>query len=291
MFETNNKKSIEIYSCTGRTVSHVLSQIRFAHFLSSIACKHPPHKPRCRYQLGKHKVIMELENSSVQPATMSPVNFAATAQSPAGSQPVLGLIIPGGPVRTDFVQVDASGTKWSLTLNSPGDLPSPLTLVNELVCFLGAPLPPTHGLLLYWQLSYCDNNGTTTQEQQSGFELLGALTTDRPSEILRTGWSEHDQFLAIPPQQPARITIGVSIEPLDSVRNLVQNNNATGSVVRPLVAQKIAQDLYNFMQSFDTGGAVGNQQMVVPSNIFERWWKRFENKSKRDPNFFLKNSD
>jgi hypothetical protein len=205
--------------------------------------------------------------------------------SPVGQQQqqqhALGLIVAGRPVRTDFVPVDATGTKFALTLNSPGDLPSPPTLVNELVFFLGAPLPPNHGLLLYWQLSY--------QHEQSGFELLGSLTMDRPSEIVRTGWSEHDQFLTIPPQQHVTVTIGVSIEPLESVRNLA-NHTTLNHSRRPLVAQKIAQDLYNFMQSFDTGGEVRNQQMVVPQNIFERWWKRFESKSKRDPNFFLKNT-
>lgn len=222
---------------------------------------------------------MELDRSSasMQSATAP---FSAT-------QPVLGLIVPGGPVRTDFVPVDASGTKLSLALDSPGDLPSPLASVHEVVCFLGAPLPPTHGLLLYWQLSHGANH-----EHQSGFELLGALTPDRPSDVLRTGWGEHEQFAALPPQRPARVTIGASIEPLESVRNLVPGNNAAGDRARrPVVAQKIAQDLYNFMRSFDTGGTVGSQPMVVPSNIFERWWTRFENKSKRDPNFFLKNSE
>lgn len=232
---------------------------------------------------------MELDNSSVQAATIPQASFVGSspAQSPTfAQQPFnLGLIVPGGPVRTDFVQVDATGTKFSLTLNCPGDLPSPPTLVNELILFLGAPLAPNTGLLLYWQLSY------PNETQSGGFELLGALTMNRPSEILRTGWSEHDQFLAIPPQQQnVTITIGISIEPLESVQNLA-SNTSTNHSKRPLVAQKIALDLYNFMQSFDTGGAVGNQQMVVPQNIFERWWNRFENKSKRDPNFFLKNSD
>jgi hypothetical protein len=216
-----------------------------------------------------------------QPQSPTPPSF--------NPQQVLGLIVPGGPVRTDFVPVDNTGTKFSLTLTSPGDLPSPLTLVNELVCFLSTPLPANVGLLIYWQLAY--QNG-----EQSGFELLGALTSDRPSEVFRTGWSEHDQFLAIPPsqQQNLRITIGVSMEPIESVQNLM-SSKTTNHSRRPLVAQKIAQDLYNFMQSFDTGdgGGGGNnhQQMVVPNNIFERWWKRFEAKSKRDPNFFLKTAD
>ena len=70
-------------------------------------------------------------------------------------------------------------------------------------------------------------------------------------------------------QQHVTVTIGVSIEPLQNVQNLAHNNTVDHSW-RTLVAQKIAQDLYNFMQSFDTGGAVRDQQMVVPQNIFER---------------------
>lgn len=208
-----------------------------------------------------------------------------TSQVPQqGSTPIIGLIVPGAPVLTDFVPMDPTGTKFGLTLSSPGQLPSPLTAVNELVCFLTSPqwLPPNHGLLIYWQLSY--------KQEQSGFELLGSLTADRPSEVMRTGWSEHSQFMAIEPQEPAQVTIGVSIEPLESVKNLASTANANNQSRRPLIAQKIAHDLFNFMSSFDTG-ASGTTQMVVPKNIFERWWARFENKSKRDPNFFLKTSD
>jgi hypothetical protein len=236
-------------------------------------------------QLNFQSLTIQQEQQQQQPQ-QSPTSF--------NPQQVLGLIVPGGPVRTDFVPVDNTGTKFSLTLTSPGDLPSPLTLVNELVCFLSTPLPNANvGLLIYWQLAY--QNG-----EQSGFELLGALTSDRPSEVFRTGWSEHDQFLAIPPLQHQQqnggvcITIGVSMEPIASVQNLM-SSKTTDHSRRPLVAQKIAQDLYNFMQSFDTGSSTNSnnqpQQMVVPHNIFERWWKRFEAKSKRDPNFFLKNAD
>jgi len=182
------------------------------------------------------------------------------------------------------------------------DLPNPL-LVHELVFFFlgnaaggggAAPLPPHLGVMVYWQLQ----SGT----EQSGFELLGSITTDQPSQIFRTGWSEHDQFLSIPPHQPVTITIGLSIEPIESIRNILStnnNNNGVGGTTfsansnsrRPLMAQKIAQDLYNFMQSFDTGaGASKTNTMTVPINIFERWWKRFESKSQRDPGFFLKQS-
>lgn len=206
---------------------------------------------------------------------------------------LLGLVVPGAPVRTDFVPVDAAGTKLTMKLTSPGDLPSPLSVVNELCLFLlpGATLPPNSGLLIYWQLE-------TSQNGQSGFELLGSLTPpSRSSDIFRTGWSEHGHCLSVGPNQHAIVNIGISIESLATVQNLNPNGEGHPSASsaatsrRPFVAQKIALDLFNYMQSFDTNGAKGNQIMAVPANIFDRWWKRFESKLQRDPNFFLKNAD
>ena len=219
---------------------------------------------------------MELDNNSNNPST------ASFGVGVGGASP-LGLIVPGGPLHTQFVPMDNTGKRFGLTLTSPGQLPTPLSSVNEVVCFVQSQaLPPNHGLLVYWQVSY--------RQEQSGFELLGSLTADRSSEIFRTGWSEHDQMLAIGPNEPATVTIGISIEPLDSIQNLASSTaNVQNQSRRPYVAQKIAQDLFNFMNSFDTGSS-GSTQMVVPKNIFERWWTRFENKSKRDPNFFLKAS-
>jgi hypothetical protein len=229
---------------------------------------------------------------------------AAQVQSPPqsfGAPPIersqlslLGLVVPGAPVRTDFQPADATGTKFTMKLTSPGDLPSPLSIVNELCFFLlpGATLPPNAGILIYYQLE-------VSQNEQSGFELLGSLTPpSRPSDIFRTGWSEHGQFLSVGPNQVAIVNIGISIEPMETVQNLTpsngENNLSVSSAAtsrRPFVAQKIAQDLFNFMQSFDTGGVgAAGQNMVVPKNIFDRWWNRFEMKIKRDPNFFLKNN-
>ena len=251
-------------------------------------------------------------------------------------------------MRTDFVPVDASGTRFTLTLTSPVDLPWPLRQVNELVLFITDPnlLKPDTGLLIYWQLRV-PNTG-----QESGFELLGALWGHKPSDVFRTGWAEHEQFVSLEQQlqqqqqQPgsvasASIVIGVSVEPLSTIQNVIgvdgnamaqpwggtvnasvagiqngfsgvsgggdmfgtmslkddgrANNGGGGGTTATATttnsnAHKIAEDLYNYMMSFDTGGATGNQTMVVPANIFDRWWTRFEAKAKRDPNFFLKNS-
>jgi hypothetical protein len=251
-------------------------------------------------------------------------------------QPLFGLIAATAPVRTDFCPIDGSnGTKFSLSVTSStgdgrGDFPSPLTSIHELVFFLlpGASetMPPNSGLLVYWQVEVVVGGGVGGHQQQqlpqqSGFELLGSLVpSENQSDVFRTGWSEREEFIGLDRQQPppvVRINFGISIEPIEVVRNLTNasssisnnihnsmnnysnSNNPMGAAApfaaardkRPLVAQKIAKDLYNFMLSFDTGGARGNQTMTVPANIFERWWKRFEAKLKRDPNFFLKNND
>lgn len=139
-------------------------------------------------------------------------------------------------------------------------------------------------------------SGSNTNITSSGFELLGALTPTKTSAVFRTGWSSHDQLLHIieqQRQQPSqsagiKITLGVSIESLDNISNLQILER--GVEDRKNVAKKIATDLFNYLQSFDGVGSATNGLMTVPSNVFERWFKRFEGKLSRDPNFFMKNS-
>lgn len=199
------------------------------------------------------------------------------------AQQFLGFVVPGGPVRTDFIATEP--TKLTLTLNAPGDLPVPLSSVSDVVCFLlpNAPLPPTHGLLLYWQVS---SDGIST-----GFELLGSLTPATPSAIFRTNWSQHEQVSQLATTTPVQVILGVSMEPLQEVANLLQEHQLSYDS-RLYVAQKIATDLFHYMQSFDTSGSNrSNATLVVPTNIFDRWMQRFEARFRRDPNFFMKHQD
>lgn len=226
-----------------------------------------------------------------QPSFHTPNQHAQQQQTQA-----LGLLIPGGPVRTDFVPVDASGLKFSLQLFCPGDLPTPIASVNEIVFFIlpSIPLPPDHGIIVYWQISAQPSQQNPSQSASTGFELLGAVTPDRPSGVFQTGWSEHVQLMEVSSTGlPVILTIGVSLEPLATIQNLQGNTNLpvnSTSSRRLFVAQKIASDLFKFMQSFDTGTG-GLQHMVVPKNIFDRWFTRFQNRFQRDPNFFLKTND
>ncbi|KAL7543391.1 hypothetical protein ACHAXR_013346 [Thalassiosira sp. AJA248-18] len=206
---------------------------------------------------------------------------------------VLGVLIEGGVVRTDFVPSDPSGKKFTLALT--GISGEDISAVSELVFFLlpGVSLPQDHGAMLYWQIvstpaansmsSTPFSAAVTTTE----FELVGAIANHKPSGVFRTGWATNETINAAvtSPSSTITINLGVSIEPMSSIQNMGMIQNKTTNA-----AKKIAMDLFNYMQSFDTG-AGGGGNMVVPKNVFERWLSRFEAKARVDPNFFMKNSD
>ena len=221
-----------------------------------------------------------------------PVASVATQQQQQAPPPVqlFGLICPGCPVRTDFIPADASGLKFAMTLA----LPVHPALVSDLVFFF---LPgaiesiPQHGALLYWQATTVTTGSPMPLTETTGFELLGAISGDRPSAVLRTSWGTND-LLAAHASSPntnvnITITLGVSIEPLSNISNLQIAEK--GAEDRLDVAKKIAKNLFTFMQSFDDTNRPG--WMTVPTNVFERWLTRFENKSRVDPNFFMKGDD
>ena len=213
------------------------------------------------------------------------LNASAMSTTTVGSTPInnqlLGFVVPGGPVHTNFFATDASGLKYTLQLQAPGDLPIPMTTVTEVMCFLlpGATLPPQHGILVYWQVASLGNEPT-------GFELFGSITPDRPSALFRTGWGWNEAIINMSQQPQVAVTLGVSIEPLANIENILVDGPTES---RLHVAKQIATDLFTYMQSFDTG-AVGNF-MTVPTNIFDRWMTRFEAKFRRDPSFFMKSSN
>jgi len=204
---------------------------------------------------------------------------------------VLGVLIPGGVVRTDFVPTDQSGTKFSLVLS--GISGKDIASVSELVFFLlpGVNLPQDHGAMLYWQImstpdqSSMDSTPFSVQGSTiTEFELVGAITNERPSGSFRTGWATNETLSAAINSVSSSITInlGVSIEHISNIQNIGAIKNDTTHV-----AKKIAVNLFNFMSSFDDGSG-GGGNIVVPKNVFDRWLSRFEAKARVDPNFFMK---
>ena len=209
------------------------------------------------------------------------------------TQNIFGLIVPGQQVLTDFAPTDSTGLKFLLSLPFPAN--SNPTVIADIVIFLlpGISLPSDSGALIYWSAAplYANANLPPTA---TGFELLGALTPTKPSGVFRTGWSMNESLIHLWQQQQSSgggisITLGISIEPLGNISNIpgVQNQGVEN---RGDIAKKIALDLFQYLQSFDEAGS-RKGWMSVPTNVFERWYRRFEEKLGRDPSFFLKNSE
>jgi hypothetical protein len=213
---------------------------------------------------------------------------------PTNTPQPFGLILPGKNVQMNFTQADASGTKFTLLLPFIGAHETP-TKVSDLVLFLlpNMNLPSDQAAMVYWSATSLNpQNSSPTSE----FQLLGALTPTKPSAVFRTGWSTHQTLLDLiesSSQCGVQITVGISLEPLAAVKNL-EGLERGGVNDRQHVGKKIALDLFNFLKSFDDSCGNGGARagwMTVPTNVFDRWWKRFETKIQRDPNFFMKNSD
>ncbi|DAZ92739.1 TPA: hypothetical protein N0F65_002557 [Lagenidium giganteum] len=174
-----------------------------------------------------------------------------------------GVVVAGRPVMIDFKEI---GPSHYVT-----EIYDPMQ-VTDLTFFLlpNSPVPPGFGAVLYFAVPALQN-----------WQLLGTVFAEKPSAIFRTGWPTHPDVAGQPVLQ-----LGVSIEPLDNVKNL--GIEASGLAERKEFALKIAMDLFNYMTSFST--SQDQSYMVVPTNLLDKWMERFETKYKRDPNFMLKNT-
>jgi hypothetical protein len=77
---------------------------------------------------------------------------------------------------------------------------------------------------------------------------------------------------------PLSAQIGVSIEDLLTLPML---NVGQQKRIEEL-ALKVGKNLFNFMQSFCT---VEGDKLLIPMDILNRWFKKFQDKAKRDPDY------
>lgn len=77
---------------------------------------------------------------------------------------------------------------------------------------------------------------------------------------------------------PLSAKIGVSVEDLATLPSL--DVAAEKKVER--LAMKVGENLFNFMQSFC---GVDGSKLVVPMDILDRWFKKFQERAKRDPEY------
>jgi protein Hikeshi len=202
---------------------------------------------------------------------------------------MFGIIVSGRPVLTEFTTVSPTQLAFTIPAFPP---------FNHLVVFLlpGNAIPPDQSAAVYIQLP-----------PKTDFQLLGALSSEKPSAIFRTrgvgavatgmGVVDEDAMVdsAGDSGPTGNIVIGISMEPATQVQQALQTlkaQNATprtglelvkapppsaSSVTTKLLAQRIIGNAFNFLASFGSD--------VIPLKAFEDWWKKFERKIEVDPTF------
>ncbi|KAG9457682.1 hypothetical protein H6P81_002190 [Aristolochia fimbriata] len=165
-----------------------------------------------------------------------------------------------------FAQIDTS--HWILDMNH--FVGEAFDDIKEMCIFLlnGLSLPPDKALAIY------------VQSPGSPFVYCGAVHVSRPSAVLNLNWpSPGGQMqLTAADAPPLSAKIGVSVEDLISLPSL----DVTAQRKIEHLALKVGENLFNFMQSFC---GVDGSRLVVPMDILDRWFKKFQDRAKKDPDY------
>uniref|UniRef100_A0A1J3GCE4 Protein Hikeshi n=2 Tax=Noccaea caerulescens TaxID=107243 RepID=A0A1J3GCE4_NOCCA len=181
---------------------------------------------------------------------------------------MFGVVFPNRSFPIDistFAQIDTH--HWVLDMNH--FVGEAYDQIGEMCIFLlnNFTLPPDKALAVY------------LQSPGSGFVFCGAVTLNRPSAVLSLQWPEPGgTALMSGDSAPLSAKIGVSVEDAAALQSV--DVAAERKIER--LAMKVGENLFNFMQSFC---GVDGSKLVVPMDILDRWFKKFQEKAKRDPGF------
>ncbi|XP_010242568.1 PREDICTED: protein OPI10 homolog [Nelumbo nucifera] len=182
---------------------------------------------------------------------------------------MFGVLFPNRSFPMDistFTQIDT--THWVLDMNT--FVGEAYDQIRDMCIFLlnGFTLPPDKALAVY------------IQSPGSPFLFCGAVSVSRPSAVLSLPWPEPGGQLQLtsPDSAPLSAKIGVSVEDLASLPSL----DVTAQKRVEHLALKVGENLFNFMQSFC---GVDGSRLVVPMDILDRWFKKFQERAKRDPDY------
>ena len=178
---------------------------------------------------------------------------------------MFGLITPCHPL-IQIPQVDA--THYVIDM--------PLSCDQFCISMLTPSVPPTHGFAIYWAISPFSN-----------WQYLGDITLGCPSVFFRSPWVsgttdilDNVNFSVI---EPKGIQIGLSMESIEFLQNLKQDQVKLPERSKGGDAVAIAENLINYIGSIDNPppGFI---------KVVEAWLTKFNYKLRFDPTFYLKKS-
>ncbi|KAF5828444.1 hypothetical protein DUNSADRAFT_17594 [Dunaliella salina] len=195
------------------------------------------------------------------------------APAPAVAPPLFGVVFVGKsfPIPEQaWTRIDA--THWVLDVCTQV-LPTYWEL-KELTLFLTQPniLDPSLALGLYLKIG-----------NSNEWLYRGCVHQGHPAELVPLQWPSGEQDAVYP--APGAVQIGVSVEPAAEI----VNKEGSKLAAREEFAKLVGVDLFRFMESFQKT-AVGDH-LVVPANALDRWFLRFQEKYRKDPDFLARDKE
>lgn len=114
-------------------------------------------------------------------------------------------------------------------------------------------------------------------------QFLGAVANERSSDTFSTGFPFKEDL-----QFTETVKICIQAQTFEEIANLVPASDGQKEY-----SKLVAHNLYNFMMSYHNpemlvNNQTGREYLVIPSDVFTRWMKKFDEKYQKDPNFILK---
>lgn len=188
---------------------------------------------------------------------------------------LFGIALPGQPVITEVKAVDS--TRWTVVLEQV-----PSTFMVFLLCDPQS-LPAGFGIGVY-----------IARQGEGLFQYIGQLSQQRPSSLfnLPACYMTTDRASSL-------LVLGLSLESMTELSNLGDTQHQplaqAEAVTRVAVAERVLQDLYNFLVSY--ARCVGPSQtietpnteaeyIVLPASFVNKWRERVQKKVQKDATFF-----
>ena len=264
---------------------------------------------------------MASPTAAAAPAPAPPPPPALAAPPP----PPFGILFTGSKVGYPILSTaltQTGPTQWVLDLRSLAgsagttaaatveELQQALA-VTDVTLFLSAPgaLPAGAGLALYvavirspgeapsWEYRGCVAEGKPSDAFPLGFPLGGSgsgssSSTSTPPSLLPLSLLPTATAAATAATSPAAASalVGVSLEPA-----LELSSRESSSVASRLeFGRRVGLDLFRFAQSFAPAAdpaAAAAGAAVLPPGALDAWWRKFELKFRKDPEFLLRRQE
>ena len=90
--------------------------------------------------------------------------------------------------------------------------------------------------------------------------------------------------------EKSELKLVLQLQPLSELQTVVEATQDTD--LNKQFAKKVAQNLFNYLQSFSQDEGLKSQgMMIVPTNVMGKWYERFLRKYDLDPNFVYKSTE